>query len=110
MRFIFFAGLVLFGCGEIAKSVGSTCTNGDECPESFTRICITSWRDGYCTEYDCEPSSCPSGSACVSGLTFTGFPSDDFCLATCVGDTDCRDGYRCTAFGSYRVCAPADPT
>ncbi|MBI2378802.1 MAG: hypothetical protein HYV07_32710 [Deltaproteobacteria bacterium] len=100
----------VLACDDFTASIGSSCTSGDQCPESFSTVCITSWRDGYCTEYDCEASSCPTGSACVSGLSFVGFPSDDFCLASCQGDTDCRQGYRCATIGANRVCAPADPT
>lgn len=73
-----------------------TCAEGQIClPEQF------GFAAGYCTM---QCGTCPSDSTCVAlGGQFRG------CLLNCTRNSDCRDGYRCTAApGGRSVCSPTD--
>ena len=88
--------------------IGHTCAHYSECDGIESRAaCITEWPEGYCTELSCTLGSCPLGSRCVTGITFTNVDIDAFCLATCETNSDCRDGYMCTDVGQpQRTCTP----
>lgn len=97
------------GSDEIMR-IGAACSDSDPCDISPTSACIRRWPAGYCTEYDCQVGSCPSGALCVRGVTFPDVPVNSFCFATCESDADCREGYRCTDVSEpEKVCAPINP-
>ncbi|HEX2673824.1 MAG TPA: hypothetical protein VHM25_23255 [Polyangiaceae bacterium] len=99
--------------------IGDKCTVSTNCSTTGDRLCDVTQPDGYCTKFNCEPSSCPEDSVCVNfGTTLS--PVDQlsdpnpevtpggcspsqgnspykrsFCMANCGSDSDCRPGYRC---------------
>lgn len=104
-------------CGH---DIGDACSLASDCASDGTRICDTTSFEGYCTIQGCDFGTCPEGSVCVrffpvSNLTRAcAQPSDctldevcslgkcaprasevRFCMATCGGHGDCRDGYEC---------------
>lgn len=102
---------LLAACGSGGgATVGKPCGGPDDCETRSTAACILRWPEGYCTEVDCAPGSCPSGSQCVRGIEFANVPLDAFCLLTCEDPGDCRSGYSCTAVaGVEKVCVPTNP-
>ena len=104
--------LGLWSCGASDRSVGDPCGGAAmlRCPDGFTTACIDVWPDGYCTEVACQANSCPVGSRCVTGLQFSNVPFENFCVATCKTNGDCRTGYLCQNVNQpERVCLPAVP-
>ena len=68
--------------------IGDECITSAQCQAG--QICDLISAGGYCTISPCEPDLCPQDSVCVT------FENDDqFCMATCQSDNDCREGYRC---------------
>lgn len=69
--------------------IGDACINDLEC--GTEQVCDTSVPRGYCTRYDCEPSSCPDEAVCVDFQVLTA------CMERCSSDSDCRGrgGYVC---------------
>jgi hypothetical protein len=104
----FLLTVVSGACGESASSpIGQSCIRGESCPLSGTSACITTWPGGYCTEFDCQPGSCPLQARCVSGFTFGNAPFDAFCMRSCETSSDCRSQYRCAEIDSDdSVCVP----
>ncbi len=103
-------GVALSCGGDEVMRVGGPCSESNACDLSNTSACILAWPQGYCTEYDCQVGSCPSGALCVTGVTFRDVPVNSFCFATCQSDADCRDGYRCADVSEpEKVCAPVNP-
>ena len=66
--------LLLFwvGCtgAEGGTNVGDSCMGANACGEGRFPACIRAWPGGYCTDIDCGVGSCPSGSTCVTGVSF----------------------------------------
>ena len=67
---------------------------GDECIADVQcspgQMCDLVSTGGYCTIMACEEGECPGSSVCVT------FENEDrYCMATCGGNGDCREGYRC---------------
>lgn len=100
------AWLLVAGC---APKIGDSCTNSNDCSASGDRLCDTTQLGGYCTIFNCDPTSCPSDeSICVqfgSVLSTVGNCGDPqrpppqsrtFCMAKCKNNGDCRGGYLCT--------------
>jgi hypothetical protein len=93
----------------VCRAVGGPCMNDSECPGEAP-ICVTRLLGGidvpggYCT-VPCDPTTerCPPGSRCIRWGAFD--RAEAVCLATCIGDGDCRDGYSC-APGLGNVCVP----
>ncbi len=110
MRFLILA-LALIACGDgDAAVIGDPCGTGNGCGVNPRGACILAWPEGYCTEIDCSLGSCPSGSRCVTRVSFPNVPFDAFCLKSCENLDDCRDGYRCVDISSTeKICAPAQP-
>lgn len=99
---------------------GSACTTSGQCQPSGSGLCLP-WPGGYCasactnTMATCQawtscPGTCPGGATCVGAGSF----SPPFCTATCPapqnGQSTCRAGYVCTAFGtssSTGICRPS---
>lgn len=101
--------LLLSSC---APEIGDSCTNSNDCSASGDRLCDTTQPGGYCTIFNCDPTSCPGDeSICVqfgSVLSTVGQCPDPqrpspqsrtFCMRTCSDSGDCRSGYRCTDLG-----------
>jgi hypothetical protein len=101
-----FAAVV--GC---KPKIGDDCKISTDCAAAGDRLCDITAPGGYCTIFNCEPGSCPDDeSLCVQfGATRSPACSPDpqptlspyartFCMATCDGDSDCRDGYTCQDF------------
>jgi hypothetical protein len=80
-----------------ACSFDVTCTSGTCFQPTDTSNRSTGWTDGYCSG-ECGNSSCPDGKcqALADGKSY--------CLATCVGNSDCRSGYICAQ--GISVCLP----
>jgi hypothetical protein len=106
-----FAALAI-GLAGCQPQIGDPCTSSIDCSAQGDRLCDTSQPEGYCTEFNCEPDTCPEESVCL------GFGSQldpacqtesvdprwprferSFCLAICETDSDCREGYACLAPG-----------
>jgi hypothetical protein len=96
-------GLLASGC---SPGVGSGCTLSTDCGTTGNLVCDTSEFEGYCTVQDCVPNECPNNAACVMfNPTIPGCGYDDylqgspvdqqFCMATCGSNSDCRNGYIC---------------
>ena len=106
------------GCGD---EIGDSCIVSTDCDADGTRVCDTSQKGGYCTISGCDYNTCPEEAACVRFFTgnFSNLPCEQqtdcsldelcslkgfcvprssearFCMKTCDGDGDCRDGYEC---------------
>jgi hypothetical protein len=103
--------LVLALLGAVAgctPRIGDHCALSTDCSLRGDRQCDNSQPNGYCTEFNCAPNSCPDQAACVMfGASVPGCPYDDyrspsrtaraFCMAHCQQDSDCRqsEGYIC---------------
>jgi hypothetical protein len=103
-------GSALAGC---SAHIGDSCTLSTDCSVNGDRLCDNTQTGGYCTEFNCEPDSCPDGEAvCVSfDDTLCGDPDDPiarlrgqrlartFCMKPCGSVDDCRSGYECLPVG-----------
>lgn len=76
---------VISGC---APQIGDACEANNDCPTGT--ICDRSVEGGFCTIRDCRVGECPSEAVCVSFDRHRAF-----CMKSCSGDDDCRDGHRC---------------
>jgi hypothetical protein len=112
--------LVLVGAG-CGSSIGDSCSLSTDCASDNSRSCDTSSPGGYCTIAGCDYGTCPGDATCARffpGLATTiacAGPSEcgidevctlaglcaprsierRYCMATCGGAGDCRDGYEC---------------
>lgn len=105
---LFALALAGTGCG---KKIGDECESATECISTDTdRICLTQtgegFPDGYCSQFNCSPDSCPEEASCVAyRRTLAGGECADqanrsrlertYCMLTCNKDSDCRSGYKC---------------
>jgi hypothetical protein len=93
------------GC---SKKIGDSCRYSTDCSAMGDRLCDITQPGGYCTQYPCEPNTCPAGeSACVAFTdpSCPNLPSSRrfvryFCMETCSQDSDCRGEYRCKSMGN----------
>ncbi len=96
-----------FALGCLPK-IGDACDFDSDCSQTEDRVCDTSQPDGYCSQFNCDPTSCPPGeSICVAfstelstveGCQDPNQPSPferTFCMRTCQSDNDCRPEYAC---------------
>lgn len=104
-RILFLSFLALAGC---QPKIGDECVTDLDCSQIGDRTCDTTQPGGYCTQVDCDPTSCPEEeSSCVA---FNNTPSivgacntpdrvspfrRTFCMQTCTEDKDCRPDYEC---------------
>lgn len=97
--------LLLVAC---QPKIGDECVTDLDCSQAGDRLCDTTQLDGYCTQADCDPTSCPEKeSICVAfnntlstqgACNVRGQTSPyrrTFCMATCEKAKDCRSGYAC---------------
>ena len=76
---------LLLSCkGEI----GDECVTDAQCRAG--QSCDLISEGGYCTISDCREGECPDGSVCVNFEN-----NDQYCMATCTSDEDCRENYYC---------------
>jgi hypothetical protein len=96
-------GLFSMGC---TPQVGDSCVLSTDCGTTGNLVCDTSAFEGYCTQVDCVPGQCPNNAACILfNPSVPGCGYDDrqagsrigeqFCMATCSSNSDCRVGYVC---------------
>lgn len=103
--FVILGALLLGAC---QPKIGDECVTDLDCSQAGDRLCDTTQLDGYCTQADCSPTSCPEkesicvafnntvstqGSCNVRGQTSPYLRT--FCMATCKREKDCRNGYSC---------------
>jgi hypothetical protein len=102
---LFFTSLAVMGC---QVKIGHDCVTDLDCSQVGDRTCDTTQPGGYCTQVDCDPTSCPEKeSSCVA---FNNTPSTvgacntpdrvspfrrTFCMQTCKDSGDCRREYEC---------------
>ncbi len=94
-----------WGC---QPKIGDDCIQDQNCSQMGDRICDTTQPGGYCTQFNCDPTSCPEKeSICIA---FANTPSTvagcgnlgrtspyarNFCMRSCEINRDCRDNYIC---------------
>ena len=86
--------LSALGAGACAAEIGDECATSVDCSPEGDRMCDIAQVGGYCTIRDCTPDSCPDDALCVRFGSEQRFQRS-FCMASCEGSSDCRDGYRC---------------
>lgn len=65
-RFPLVAVLLVAGCGA---KIGDSCRSNIDCSPLGDRFCDTAPLNGYCTQEDCGPTSCPSEAVCIRFFT-----------------------------------------
>ena len=84
-----------------AQPPGGRCTRHQDCASESA---CYEWPNGYCAVVGCDVTPCPTGTICEM------VNEDAVCLATCVGNGDCRsaEGYVCRALGPEqpKACRP----
>jgi hypothetical protein len=108
------AALFVAGCGA---KIGDSCRSNIDCSPLGDRFCDTAPVEGYCTEEDCGPTSCPSEAVCIR---FFEPLADVSCLtgnssSTALGRGTCTDiNDRCvcdvTDSDGNCICAMTDDT
>ena len=112
---------VVAACGD---EIGDECIVSSDCDTSGQRLCDTQQPGGYCTIQGCAYDSCPEEAVCVRFFSggFENRPCDSqdqcsldelcsleglcvprssesrYCMKSCEGNDDCRDGYECRDF------------
>jgi hypothetical protein len=86
--------LLVAACGS-SNPVGQSCSRDTDCASGW---CLSdpSFPQSYCSQLCDEDPTCPAGSVCHP------FKNYKFCMASCSGDGQCREGYVC----DYQVCRP----
>jgi hypothetical protein len=103
--FLALSFLLFLGCRQ---KIGDACVTDIDCSQAGDRTCDTTQPNGYCTQVDCDPFSCPEKeSICIA---FNDVPSNvgacnlrgqtspyrrTFCMESCKDVDDCRGGYAC---------------
>lgn len=93
----------LSACTAGNAEIGEACEEMESCR---SELCLlndfrgegTGWQDGYCSEHCNDDSSCPVRNKCYA------IGQDQFCLAECASQSDCRSGYVCNP--DWLVCLP----
>ncbi len=96
--------------GGCTPQIGDKCVLSTDCSTRGDRLCDTSQKNGYCTQFNCSKNSCPNAAACIlfeSAIPGCGYDdrsgaygsraARSFCVASCTSDSDCRtgEGYVC---------------
>jgi hypothetical protein len=118
MNFRVHFGLLAGLLAACTSEIGDGCTTSSDCAVTEAdRLCLTEalegFPGGYCTEFNCEPGSCPGEAVCV-GYRTTLANSEacaegsarlqrSYCMRSCSRDGDCRDGYACVDMGDENV-------
>jgi hypothetical protein len=102
------ASIALLAC---KPEIGDSCEVSSDCSATGDRLCDTTQPGGYCTQFNCEPGSCPEEAVCI-GYSNVVSPvpgcagqqggqrlQRTFCLKRCDSDDDCRGGYDCVDMG-----------
>jgi hypothetical protein len=105
-------------CGH---KIGDSCNISSDCAQDGTRVCDTFSPGGYCTIQGCDFGTCPGEAVCVrffpalenatpcttqndcqidevctvGGQCAPSSIEQRFCMLSCSGSGDCRDGYEC---------------
>jgi hypothetical protein len=98
------AVLLVAGCGA---KIGDSCKSNIDCSPLGDRFCDTAPANGYCTQEDCGPTSCPSEAVCIrfftpTGQTCTYDPTIPFSRADC---PDVDDRCVCDMSDANNDCA-----
>jgi hypothetical protein len=89
--------------GACQPEIGDSCIADSECARD--QVCDTTSPGGYCLQFDCDASSCPSGAVCVD-FDIEGEGVVSACMQHCDKDSECRrrDGYVCRRDGPIPFC------
>jgi hypothetical protein len=96
--------------GACTSEIGDECSTSSDCATTESdRLCLTQalegFPGGYCTEFNCDPGSCPKEAVCVGYRTELANADEcasgsnrlqrSYCMRSCSKDSDCRGGYAC---------------
>jgi hypothetical protein len=97
-------------------ALGAPCATDNQCTGT---LCLGgAFTGGYCSSpvAECDPggAACPEGGLCTKsgGVDVDGAALAEFCLITCQGSGECRQGYSCCYGATYAqmaglmVCVP----
>lgn len=96
--------LLALGC---RPGIGDECETSVDCSATGERRCDVTQPGGYCTQFYCDPGSCPDEAVCIlyaatpSAVAACVDPTGaipyqrSFCLKKCEDNSDCREGYVC---------------
>jgi len=88
-------------CAPDVKDVGDACNDDKDCgPAPWQCLKGPRFPGGYCGARGCDPkdeNTCPFDSECFDP-TPGGLPNDQYCVADCDRNTDCRAGYICEPY------------
>ena len=107
LTFGILAAALLVGALGCSPDIGASCSTSINCSQMGDRACDTTMPGGYCTQFNCEPDTCPTEAACVafrqypSAVSACQDPNDTrmirtFCMVHCSDNSDCRAGYVCS--------------
>jgi hypothetical protein len=112
------------------REIGDECRTAVDCNPNGSRACDSSQPGGYCTIQGCDERSCPEEAACMryfpaqfltrpcnpatpvdtdcaadeicldEGLCAPLSTELRYCVKTCNGADDCREGYECRLAGT----------
>jgi hypothetical protein len=98
----------LLAAAACSPQIGDKCQVSTDCSIRGDRLCDTSQPLGYCTQLNCQNSTCADEASCVlfnSAVPGCGYDdrsgpfgsrvARSFCMAKCSSNGDCRDGYVC---------------
>lgn len=88
-------------------NIGDDCRTSIDCSPAGDRLCDVTQPGGYCTQFNCEPGTCPDDANCVAfdeqlsvqkgcqdANGFTRY-TRSYCMEICENDEDCRAEYVC---------------
>lgn len=104
--------------GACTSEIGDECSTSSDCATTESdRLCLTQalegFPGGYCTEFNCDPGSCPKEAVCVGYRTELANADEcasgssrlqrSYCMRSCSKDSDCRGGYACVDVSEENV-------
>jgi hypothetical protein len=88
------------GCGH---NIGDPCQNNVDCNPLGDRFCDTASPGGYCTQENCDNTSCPGNSVCIR--FFTPLADESCTVNSATTGQGCRPDERCVCdFSSGGQC------